>query len=147
MSQTLKNSLFMKKFLILFGILYLIAVGRLINPMISSMTNGSLLNWVNISMTILFVVMLLSGILLILSKKSGLWIYYVQFPFRLSYYAGLSFGFVMLIEKLFQENKFISFGLFVFALILEITRLVITIFIHKKYYSNQDNSSIKVTPD
>jgi len=126
----------MKKLLILFGILDLIAFIKSFQLISSLIETGKITYWTNIVLAILFLSLILSGTFQILSKKTGLWIYYCQFPFRLFYSAGFSFGFILLSIDLFSDFKQIFLILSILCMTLECLRLTLTIMIHRKYYLN-----------
>jgi hypothetical protein len=74
-----------------------------------------------------------SGLLLILKNKLGLIIYYLEFPLRL-FFVTLTFGFV--IKFLGLQMGTLTYTLMMtLVYILEIGRLVFTIWSHKKYYT------------
>lgn len=127
----------MKKLLTFFGILDLVSVATATEFIITSIKTGKIFNPANLTLTILCISFIMSGLLLLRVKRTGLWIYYVQFSCRLLYYAGLSFGFLMLFGRLFPDNKTVYEGLFVLCVVLEIARLVTTITIHKKYFAKK----------
>jgi len=126
----------MKKLLILFGILDLIAFIKSFQLISSLIETGKITYLSNIVLASLFLSLVLSGIFLILSKKTGLWIYYCQFPFRLFYSAGFSVGFILLSIDLFSDFKQIFLILSILCMTLECLRLTLTIMIHRKYYLN-----------
>lgn len=127
----------MKKLLIICGILDLIAVLKSFQLISSLIETGKITYWTNIVLAILLLSMILSGIFQILSKKTGLWIYYFQFPFRLFYYAGFSFGFILLAGDLFPDFKQLFLILSILCMTLEFLRLTLTIMIHRKHYLNK----------
>jgi hypothetical protein len=124
----------MKKLLIFFGILDLIAFIKSFQLISSLIETGKITHWTNIVLAILFLSLILSGIFQILSKKTGIWIYYCQFPFRLFYSAGFSFGFILLSIDLFPDFKQIFLILSILCMTLECLRLTLTIMIHRKFY-------------
>jgi hypothetical protein len=124
----------MEKLLILFGLLDFVAIIKSFQMMISLFESGKILYWTNIISVPLFFSLLFSGFFLFKSSNIGMWIYYVQFPFRLIYTIGLSFGFILLFSRLFPENKYIYLSLFILCAILEFARLIATILIHKREF-------------
>ena len=122
----------MKKFLVLFGILDLVAVVNSFQLMVSIIEKGTYFNWLYLVLIVLYGSMIASGILLIKSNKTGIWIYYIQFPFRLIFYAGLTLGFLYPICNLFCDIKSINTLLVSICSVFEVVRLFVTIFIHKK---------------
>ncbi len=122
----------MRKILVLFGILDLVAVFISYQLMASIIVKGTYFYWVHLVLILLYGSMIASGILLIKANRTGIWIYYAQFPFRLMFYAGLSVGFLYPICNLFCDTKSINTLLVSICSIFEVVRLIITIFIHKK---------------
>ena len=129
----------MRKILVLFGILDLVAVVNSYQLMASIIEKGIHFYWLHLVLILLYGSMIASGILLIKANKTGIWIYYVQFPFRLMFYAGLSLGFLYPICRLFIDIKSINTLLVTFCSIFEILRLIVTILIHKKFFGTQSN--------
>jgi hypothetical protein len=132
----------MKKFLFFFGILDLVAIIQSFKQ-ITSLINGSLFVWWYILFAILYVSLLVSGFLLIKANKIGMWIYYIQFPIRLMFYAGLSFGFILLINPIFHFSESVKYGLYILCIVLEVSRLITTLYIHKKLGFNNKNASLQ----
>jgi hypothetical protein len=64
-------------------------------------------------------------------RKSALIIYYIQFVFRLFFFS-LSFGFILRINMLFNNPTLYKI-LAVIVLMLEITRFILSIKLHKKW--------------
>lgn len=122
----------MKKLLIIFGILDFLAIIKAFDTISTVIKNGTTFYWMNIILLILYASLFVSGFFLIKRKNIGIWIYYIQFPFRLMFLAGLSFGFILLASRLFNDNEMISRFLLIFCIVLEVARLLTTIFIHKK---------------
>ena len=129
----------MKKILILFGILDLVAVVNSYQLMATIIEKGFQFNWLHLVLIVLYGSMIASGILLIKSNKTGIWIYYIQFPFRLIFYAGLTLGFLYPICNLFCDIKSINTLLVSICSVFEALRLIVTILIHKKSYGEQSN--------
>ena len=129
----------MKKILFLFGILDLISVINSFKLITTFIEKGAHLYWPNLLVIPLYGSLIVSGILLIKANRTGIWIYYAQFPFRLMFYAGLSLGFLYPICSLFIDLKSINTLLVTICSIFEILRLMVTIFIHKKIYGEQSN--------
>ena len=124
----------MKKLLLFFGVLDLIAVIKSFQFMVSLVETEKIFYWTNMVLAILFVSLIFSGLLQILFKKTGLWIYYIQFPLRLIYSVGFSFGFILLLSNVFPDCKHIFLILTILCMTLEFLRLTLTIMIHRKYY-------------
>ena len=122
----------MKKILVVFGVLDLIAVFNSFKLITTILEKGVHLYWPNLFVVLLYVSMIASSILLIKANRTGIWIYYAQFPFRLIFYAGLSLGFLYPICDLFCDIKTINTLLVSIRSVFELVRLFITIFIHKK---------------
>ncbi len=122
----------MKKILVVFGVLDLIAVFNSFKLITTILEKGVHLYWPNLFVVLLYVSMIASSILLIKANRTGIWIYYAQFPFRLIFYAGLSLGFLYPICDLFCDIKTINTLLVSICSVFELVRLFITIFIHKK---------------
>ena len=121
----------MKKLLLLFGILDLISFATTIHIIIRDFHFHSFIIWILIPLSISLI---FSAIFLIKSKLLGILIYYFQFPIRMLVMAGLSFGFLIYLLKLFSEDKIAHMILMSTMLVLEVCRLILTIVIHKKYF-------------
>jgi hypothetical protein len=81
---------------------------------------------------LLYVSLVFSAFFLIRQNKSGLWLTYAQFPFRLLLMV-LSFGFLTTLTKFFDDTE-MAYDIIMWALLgLEIMRLVVTIQIHRKH--------------
>lgn len=132
----------MKKILVLFGILDLISVIHSLKLIATIIEKGAHLYWPNLLVIPLYGSLIVSGILLIKANRTGIWIYYAQFPFRLMFYAGLSLGFLYPICNLFCDIKTINTLLVTICSIFEILRLIVTILIHKKFFGTKSNSKI-----
>jgi len=121
-----------KNVLILFGLLDLFSFTQLYKVGLSLFENMELLPVLSILQIILIVSLVVSGILLILKKRSGLITYYFQIPLRIAFMI-LSFGFLLKIFDFPYESIMFKImpGL---TFLLEIGRLILSIKIHKKYY-------------
>jgi len=126
----------MKKILVLFGLLDWIAIIKSFEHLTNFIWNSTLFNWMFFIWLILYFSLIFSGLLLLKSKKEGILIYYVQFPLKLIVYSGFSFGFILLISRIFPNNSELNNLLLILCVILEISRLALTLFVHRKYYSN-----------
>ena len=128
------SKLFMKKFLILFGlldILTLIRSYRHIIPHEGSWTEYPLMT---ISSSLLYISLIFSAYFLIRQQKIGLWITYLQFPFRMAFLV-LSFGFLTMASRLFNNNYSFAYNFLLWLVIgLEIARVIISIVIHRKLF-------------
>ncbi|MGE5458375.1 MAG: hypothetical protein ACM3RX_08470, partial [Methanococcaceae archaeon] len=102
--------------------------------MITVLKSEYIFTWINLIWLMIYFSLIFSALFLLISSKTGLLIYYVQFPFRLLWMSGLSFGFILLIGKLFPDNLTIKKVLMVSCLVFEFGRLILTIIIHKRYY-------------
>lgn len=127
----------MKKLVLIFGLLDLIALIKSFEHMIEIFKSEFLFTWMNVIWLILYFSLIVSAVFLLLSSKTGLWIYYIQFPFRLLWTSGLSFGFIIFLSRLSPENGLTKNVFLIIAPILEVGRLVLTIIIHKKYFTSR----------
>ncbi|NOX64297.1 MAG: hypothetical protein GXO85_00515 [Chlorobi bacterium] len=120
----------MKKLLIIFGILDIITLIKSFgywNRLIERFE----VSWLD-SLSILFYFSLVISVIWLFKNKSkGLTIYYFQFPFRIGL-AIFSFGFLMPMSRLFENHGFGLQVLSIVCLILEISRLIASIIIHRK---------------
>ena len=123
----------MKKLLVLFGILDIITVVKAYKNIFRLIFETSELHWISLINMLIYASLLVSGYYLIKQKKLGLWISYAQFPLRLLF-AFFSFGFLMILNRLFDGQTIGIQILSRFLLILEICRLILSIMIHRKYY-------------
>lgn len=80
--------------------------------------------------SILYSLILVSGIFLLFKNIIGIYLYYLLFVFRILFYT-LSFGFLVTLARYFniEENIVSIFGMFI--IILEVLRLFLTYLIHK----------------
>lgn len=86
-----------------------------------------------VTFVLLYVSLVISGILLIMKKKAGIWISYVQFPIRIMFMT-LSFGFLLKISHVLNlSSSFYDVMMWLF-IAFEVARLVITIQIHRKFF-------------
>lgn len=126
----------MKKLLLLFGLLDIVTLVRSyqhIIPQASSWTDYPLMT---IASSVLYASLVLSAYFLIMQNKLGLWITYIQFPLRM-FFLVLSFGFLLITARLFNDRSIIYSTMMWFVIGLEIVRLIITIVIHKKYFNSK----------
>jgi len=127
------NSRTSKKILILFGILDFLTVLKNYSSIYKLIFPNHEFNWISIVYLLIYISLLLSGYLLITQNKFGIWISYFQFPLRL-FLMIFSFGFLMIINKIFglQQNGIIILSSIL--TVLEIGRLIISISIHRDYF-------------
>ena len=123
----------MKRLLILFGALDIITVAKAYKSIYRMIFETSEFHWISLVNILIYVSLLVSGYYLIKQNKLGLWISYAQFPLRLLF-AFFSFGFLMILNRLFDGQTIGIQILSGFLLILEIGRLILSIMIHRKYY-------------
>ena len=90
------------------------------------------LSLISIPEMLLIISLVASGVLSIMRKKISLIIYYFQFPLRITFMI-LTFGFLLRILALQYDSVGYKILLGV-TFLLEITRLIIIIMIHKKEY-------------
>lgn len=77
--------------------------------------------------------LLLSSYYLFKQQKIGIWINYIQFPIRI--YSGyFSFGFLVYLNNLFSEPLLSNTGILITLIGLEVIRLGVSIYIHKKVF-------------
>jgi hypothetical protein len=97
--------------------------------------NFSTVTFSNFPGPVFLLSLLVSGVLLISQKKAGIIINYIQFVFRflVSFF---SVGFLWFVISLFT-NINVGLILFIIFAVLEIARLVITIIIHRKFFSKK----------
>ena len=86
-----------------------------------------------VTFVLLYVSLVISGILLIMKKKAGIWISYVQFPIRMMFMI-LSFDFLLKINHLLNLGSAVYDVMMWLFMALEVARLVITIQIHRRFY-------------
>jgi hypothetical protein len=118
-----------KKILIVFGLLDLFSFAVTYKFVFNMIENLSL---ISIPEMLLIISLVASGVLSIMRKKISLIIYYFQFPLRITYMI-LTFGFLLRILSLQYDSVGYKILLGV-TFLLEFTRLIIIIMIHKKEY-------------
>ncbi len=124
--------------LVAFGLLDLLSFYRSYNSIpgtLDSLTFLDALSLVFILQSLFLILILslpLSGLLTIFTKKSGLQIYYFQFPIKLTFLT-LTFGFVLRLFNL-QIGSILYNTTMGIAIGLEVLRLGLTIYIHRKNY-------------
>ena len=124
----------MKKLLQFFGLLDIITLIRSYQHIIPRATTWSYYPGIAIGNSLLDALLILSAYFLVRQNKIGLWLTYIQFPLRLAFLI-LSFGFLLLLNRFFN-NKTESYIIIIWVLVvLEILRLIFTIHIHRKYFS------------
>ena len=120
----------MKKILTIFGILDLISLIKSYRFWMNINISFEF-DWINILITVFYISLLISAILLLKSNIKGLIINYIQFPIRISIFV-MSFGFLIPLSRLFENYKTGIYVLSIICGILEIIRLVVSIYIHRK---------------
>jgi hypothetical protein len=121
-----------KRLLILFGVLDVVTLVRLYGPM-SAFWRHWETSWITTGNLLIFISLIFSSYFLIRQNKLGLWLTYLQFPLRLLFMV-LSFGFLVVVVKFFEEGEMVYEILMWGLLGLEIIRLIATIQIHRKYF-------------
>lgn len=124
----------MKRLLIVFGVLDLITVAKSIPQIIQLLGDISDFHWLTLLNILIYASLIASGYYLIKMEKIGIIISYVQFPLRLLV-SFFSLGFLMMLSSIFQNQSRAMWILTIILGLLEIARLVVTIKIHRKYYS------------
>jgi len=131
-----------KSFLVLFGLLdliNLIGAFKLGLKLLDTIFNpeGLTFFWIiyDVFEVVLIVSLLISGILSILKSKSGLIVFYIQFPFKLAFMI-LTFGFFLKMFEIPYESMIYKIMAFT-VIALEVARLAISIKIHRRYYKPQ----------
>lgn len=125
-----------KVFLILFGTLDFVTVIKNYNSIYRLIFPNREFNWIDILYLLVYISFLLSGYFLVKQKKLGIWISYFQFPLRLALMI-FSFGFLMIVNRIFGFQQIGILILSGFLTVLEIGRLIITISIHRTYYKQR----------
>ena len=121
-----------KKILISFGILDLLSFVLTYKFGIKMIENIELSPLMYLPEILLIVSLIASGIFSILKKKVSLFIYYFQFPLKVTFMI-LTFGF--LFKLLGLQHDSVGYKILIpTTFLLEVTRLVITIMIHKKEF-------------
>jgi hypothetical protein len=130
----------MKKLLILFGILDIIALLRGFKYFIPNLNYWNeplypklLFIAMIITFFVLAILLFFSSYYLLKQNKRGLWLTYFQFPLRFMNNL-FSFGFLFSLKHLFSELSKFHNTLFFTIVLLEIIRLLLTIIIHRKYF-------------
>lgn len=81
----------------------------------------------------MFLLILVGGLCLYRIRKLGLFLYYVQFPFRL-YLLVFSIGFITLLPEAFGYYEGVWFDILLgFCIIAEFIRLFLTIWVYRKH--------------
>jgi hypothetical protein len=124
----------MIKYLLIFlGILDLLSFIQTIDLAWQNINNLSDLPVIQILAVLLIVSLLASGVLSILMKKSSLIIYYSQFLFKMAFFI-LTFGFVLNFIG-FQNDTIFYKIIATVIMMLELGRLIYTIYVHRKYFT------------
>ena len=125
----------MKKLLIVFGIFDTITLARNYSRVVGLVTSDTY-DWIVLCNILLFVLLIPSSYFLVRQNKIGLWLYYGQFPLRLAFQT-LSFGFLWPIVGYTEDPTRFAYIAAMILGVLEIARLVCSIFIHRKYFSRK----------
>ena len=120
----------MRKILILFGILDLISMLKSYRFWMDINTNFEI-NWINSLMIVFYISLIFSSIFLLKYNLKGLILNYIQFPIRISLFV-MSFGFLVPLSGLFDNYGTGIQILSIICFTLEITRLIVSIYIHRK---------------
>ena len=120
----------MKKALIILGILDIITLIKSFNYW-NRLIERFEIGWLDSLIILFYFSLIISVIWLFKNKAKGLTIYYFQFPIRIGL-AIFSFGFIMPFSRLFENHGFGIQVLSVVCLILEISRLISSVLIHRK---------------
>ena len=122
-----------KKWIVLFGFLDLLKIEKVIN-LISKLINGDIkFHFLNIFGIVFCSLVFATGLLLIINKRIGYILSYIEFPIRLLF-AYFSFSFLLWFNKIFQSENILIFT--TILALLEIIRLLITIKIHRQEIKN-----------
>ena len=123
----------MKKLFLLFGFLDIITLMRSYKYIIPSSRAWIDFPLITATSSLLYLSLIFSAYFLLRQKKMGPWITYFQFPFRMAFLV-LSFGFLLITTRLFN-NQFEIYRIMIWVLVgLEILRLIFSVFIHKKKF-------------
>ena len=125
-----------KVFLILFGTLDFITVIKNYHRIYRLTFSNHEFNWINMLYLLVYGSFLLSGYFLVKQKKFGIWMSYFQFPLRLALMI-FSFGFLMIINRIFDFQQIGILILSGFLTVMEVSRLIITIWIQRNYYKQR----------
>ena len=118
----------MKKLLILFGVFDIITLARNYKQLIPSPSAWTDFPLIGLSNSFLYLSLIFSAYFLIRQSKIGLWLTYLQFPFRMAFLV-LSLGFLLLTTK-FLNNPATPYRIMLWVLIgVEFLRLILTIII------------------
>jgi hypothetical protein len=120
----------MKRLLIIFGILDIITLIKSFNYW-NRLIERFEVNWLDTLSVLFYLSLLISVIWLFKNKAKGLTIYYFQFPIRIGL-AIFSFGFLIPLSRLFENHGFGIQILSGLCVILEISRLITSIYIQGK---------------
>ena len=124
----------MKKLLILFGVFDIITLARNYKQIIPSPSTWTDFPLLGLSNSFLYLSLIFSAFFLIRQSKIGLWLTYLQFPLRMTFLV-LSLGFLLLTTNFLNKPE-PTYRIMLWILIgLEFFRLILTILIHKKYFS------------
>ena len=120
----------MKKALIIFGTLDIITLVKSFSYW-HRLIERFEVNWLDTLIILFYLSLVMSAIWLFKNNSKGLIIYYFQFPFRIGL-AIFSFGFIMPLSGLFEDYGLGIKILSIICVLLEISRLITSIYIHKK---------------
>jgi hypothetical protein len=121
-----------RNILIFLGVLDIISFVRTYSFGLKLIKDIASLNVLDILEVILIISLILSGTLSLLRKKMSLIVYYIQFPFRIGFMI-FTFGFLLEIFG-FRYDAVMYKVMVVLIIVLELLRLVYSIFIQIKYY-------------
>ena len=124
----------MKRLLILFGLLDIIALIRSYKYFIPQTLTWTYFPLIAVGNILIYVSLVFSAFFLLRQNKLGLWITYGQFPLRIAFVI-LSFGFLFELSRLFDKRSQAYMTIFWILIGLEVLRLIFTILIHGKYFS------------
>ena len=125
-----QTQLTMKRILIFFGALDILIVVLSYRQVVSLLTNWTTSYiWTRLEYILVYTSFAVSGYFLLRQSKVGLWLTYGQFPLKLISHV-YSFSFLLMVIINYRNEKYLIWGM----TILEIIRLAITIYIHKKHF-------------
>jgi len=124
----------MRKWIIAFGILDLLKIEKVFT-LIQKLYSGEIvIHFLNIFGILFCSLVVLTGVLLIRLKRIGFILSYIEFPFRLLF-AYFSLSFLLYIGRVVQTENILTMT--ILLAILEIVRLIITIYIHRKIFNRK----------
>jgi hypothetical protein len=131
-----------KKWIVFFGVLDILKIQILIANAIKLINNEIKLNYLNVSVLILTIYLIINGYFLIRQRKAGYVLSYIAFPARFLFWSGFSFSFLRWINHT-NETSIVLIWTIVLSS-LELLRLLITIKIHRQTlkFASPKNSSL-----